>query len=74
MFTSVLIISTSLGKESCEQKAFVSSANKISLSTAEALGRSLIYNKNSSGPRFEPCGTPIFIGFREDRVPLHSTF
>ena len=32
--------------------------------------KSLIYNKNSNGPRIEPCGTPQEINFRDERQPL----
>ena len=45
IFNSLLIISMRLGKESCEQKAFVSSANKISLSAAEALAIKTVANR-----------------------------
>jgi len=39
----------------------VSSANKV-VSNFEALGKSLIYNKNSNGPNHDPCGMPHFTG------------
>ena len=32
----------------------------IGSSTEDAFLRSLTYNKNSSGPKMEPCGTPHF--------------
>ena len=38
----------------------VSSANIIGFSTEDAFLRSLTYNKNSSGPKMEPCSTPHF--------------
>ena len=38
----------------------VSSANIIVSSTDDAFLRSLTYNKNSSGPKMDPCGTPNF--------------
>ena len=37
----------------------VSSANIIGSSTEDAFLRSLTYNKNNSGPKMEPCGTPV---------------
>ena len=63
IFTSQFIMWKTLGKESCEQMAFVSPANKIYLSKAETFGRSLMYSRNNRGPKFEPCATPTFIGF-----------
>ena len=42
-------------------KRLVSSANIIGSSTEDVFLRSLTYNKNSSGPKMEPCGTPHFI-------------
>ena len=41
-----------------KKTTFVSSANKTSSNTLEVLQISFIYNKNSSGPKIEPCGTP----------------
>ena len=38
----------------------MSSANIIGSSTEDAFLRTLTYNKNSSGPKIEPCGTPHF--------------
>ena len=34
---------------------------------------SLIYNKNRTGPKTEPCGTPERTGFEEDCVPFIKT-
>ena len=39
---------------------FASSANIIGSSTENAFLRSLTNNKNSSGHKIEPCGTPHF--------------
>ena len=38
----------------------MSSVNIIGSSTEDAFLRSLTYNKNSSGPKMEPCGTSHF--------------
>lgn len=57
-FNTLKIASESL----CEKNTLVSSANKILDSLSETLGRSLIYIKNSKGPRIEPCGTPQTMG------------
>jgi len=40
----------------------VSSANIIHLRTFVVELKSFMYNRNKSGPRIEPCGTPHFIG------------
>ena len=42
------------------QKRLLSYANMIGSSTEGAFLKSLRYNKNSSGPKMEPCGTPTF--------------
>ena len=40
----------------------VSSANKIGRALCStAFGKSLIYNRNSNGPRIEPCDIPYFV-------------
>ena len=39
----------------------VSSANNINLNVLLTLGRSFIYIRKSSGPKTEPCGTPVVI-------------
>jgi len=40
----------------------VSSANKIGIALwSMALGKSLMYTRNNSGPKIEPSGTPCFI-------------
>ena len=41
-------------------KRLVSSAKIIGPSTEGAFLRSFTYNKNSNGPKMEPCGTPQF--------------
>ena len=61
LISSVLTISNKVFMLELEQKRFVSSANIIGSSMFEALGRSLTYIKNKSGPRIEPCGMPHFI-------------
>ena len=43
------------------QYILVSSANRWKVSDSEALGESLIDNKNSRGPRTDPWGTPQVI-------------
>ena len=43
------------------QDKFVSSANIEAVVVCKHCGRSLIYIRNSKGPRFEPCGTPQYI-------------
>ena len=40
---------------------FVSSENIIGIEQSRQFGRSLIYNKNKSGSRFDPWGTPHLI-------------
>ena len=42
---------------------FISSANKVVLPLCILMGRSFIYNRNKTGPRTEPWGTPPFISF-----------
>ena len=49
-----------------EKNMFVSSANHWF--------KSLIYNRNSNGPRIEPYGTPQEMNFRDERQPLNSTY
>ena len=44
--------------ESPEAVRFVSSANSQGFVILRHSGRSLMYNKNNSGPRIEPCGAP----------------
>jgi len=40
----------------------VSYANKIEIIVCSmALGKSLMYTRNNSGPKIDPCGTPYFI-------------
>ena len=52
-------------------KQLVSSANKIDVRRVDTLHKSLIYSKNSDGPRIEPCGTPQETGKKP--VPLKHT-
>ena len=46
----------------------VSSANVLIFTFAKQLGMSLIYIKNKSGPRLEPCGTPHWIESGSDLI------
>ena len=52
----------------------VSSAKRKNLSFDEVLGKSFIYNKNKSGPRTEPCGTPHERDLTSDLVLLQKTY
>ena len=36
-------------------------------------GKSFIYIKNTSGPKMDPCGTPVTIGNVLDAVSFNST-
>ena len=45
---------------------FVSSANRRGLVFLRHLGKSFIFNKNSNGPKIEPCGTPHSIKRSDD--------
>ena len=51
-----------------EQKRLVSPANRIVDKLLVELLRSLMYVKNSNGPRIDPCGTPQVIIFSVDLV------
>jgi len=43
-------------------KILVSSANKIGRALClTSLGKLLVYNRNSKGPKIEPCGTSHFV-------------
>ena len=57
-----------------DEVIFVSSANIRGLVEFKHEGRSLIYNKNKSGPRIEPCGTPHVIFFSFEMKPFNLTF
>jgi hypothetical protein len=47
----------------------VSSANKIGLDSSDIIfGRSLIYNKKSTGPSTDPYGTPYCISFHSEQL------
>ena len=45
-------------------ESVVSSANRISETELEKVGKSFMHNKNKIGPRIEPCGTPTDIGLK----------
>ena len=47
---------------------FVSSANMMVWRSGDAKLRSLMYKRNSNGPRIEPCGTPQVIRSQFDSL------
>ena len=49
---------------------FVSSANRKNLSFFDIFGKSLIYKRNKSGPRTEPCGTLHVIYLVSEKILL----
>ena len=51
------------------QNNVVSSAYIKMLKILLTVGRSLIYIKNSRGPRTEPWGTPVVIGSFFEEIP-----
>ena len=57
-----------------DEVIFVSSANIRGLVEFKHEGRSLIYNKNKSGPRIEPCGTPHVILLSFEMKPFTHIF
>ena len=59
-----------MGAENIRQ---VSSAYNL-VSNSEAKGKSLMYNKNKSGPRTDPWGTPISIGNSLDFQPFTNVY
>ena len=52
----------------------VSSAYKIALNLFETVAISLIYIIKSSGPKMDPCGTPVVTSAKPDCAPLYSTY
>ena len=52
----------------------VSSANVLIFAFSKQLGMSLIYIKNRSGPRVDPCGTPHWIESGFDLAFSTSTY
>ena len=44
----------------------MSSANRRGLVFLRHSGKSLIYNRNSNGPKIEPCGTPHSVKRSDD--------
>jgi hypothetical protein len=52
------------------QDKFVSSEKIEAVVVCKQFGRSLIYIRNSKGPRFEPYGTPKRISVSPDTVLL----
>ena len=55
---SLLVRLIKVSKLAWEATTVVSSANNINLKNEEHSHKSLMYNKNKSGPRIEPWGTP----------------
>ena len=51
----------------------MSSAYIMNLKKLLDSGKSFIYIKNSSGPKMEPCGTPVTICNVLDAVSFNST-
>ena len=43
----------------CSKNSFASSANITVFEKLKAVGRLLMYIKDNSGPRIDPCGTPL---------------
>ena len=41
-----------------DKNRFESSANSTENILLDTVARSFIYNKNNSGPKMDPCGTP----------------
>src|SRR6218665_1850923 len=56
-----------------EIKIFESSANNSKCIDNETLGRSFINNRNNSGPKMEPWGTPYLIRRSDYILLLHWT-
>ena len=52
----------------------VPSASRMKVKYSVAEGMSLISIRNKSGPRMDPCGTPVWITLFEDCVPFTSTY
>jgi len=72
LFISILVFFSKLLGLVSEISDGVSSA-KILQKKLEDSGRSLIYNKNSTGPRVEPCGTPQVICILSDWTSFAKT-
>ena len=53
---------------------FESSAKNNEKNFSGTFTRSLIYNKNKSGPNREPCGTPHLMHLLNDLDWLYSTY
>ena len=53
----------------------VSSAYKSVLAKSENLGKSFIEIRKHNGPRQDPCGTPMVMGFGSERAsPILTTW
>ena len=52
----------------------VSSAYMSVLDKSIYNGRSLINRRKSSGPKIEPCGTPLIMTLSSDKVLFKDTF
>ena len=66
---SLLILFSISGNEEPKVDIFVSSADMEAWVCLRQLGRSLIYNVKSSGPKLDPCGIPLVILLKCELVP-----
>ena len=57
-----------------DRNIFESSAKNRENITSETFARSFIYNRNSKGPKMDPCGTPYVIVLCEDFMSLYMTY
>jgi len=73
-FSSQLITSISVAMSSPLKSSVVSSAKMIKWIIWEQLTISLMYNRNSNGPRIEPWGTPQVTVFHDESTPLRLTY
>ena len=61
LFSSAFTRSVSCSKLFPDTNELVSSTNQIENIMEETLAISLIYKRNSRGPKIDPCGTPHVI-------------
>ena len=59
LFISFCTVLDKVLKHEFEEKAFVSSAYNTKERISLQFSMSLMYRRNSNGPRIEPCGTPV---------------
>ena len=57
-----------------KKEILVSSAKVLKSKVFGALHRSFINNKNRSGPRIDPCGTPRLMLLGDELTPLYWAF